>query len=155
MAYGSKREPCVQCSLWQTGSNYSDAISGPYSKRVDLFTFSMIVFTFQPTRTSTHMQHVGCHFLQLDDAIASSGICYRIRVERVGGRKRLWSQLNNAETVTNRPYMSMGANRNQWAGYRMGPSPTPHAALTPKLGEGRKVSLSNCSQTVGDGRKCQ
>ena len=53
---------------------------------------------------------------------------------RADGRKRFWSQLNSSKTVRVRPYMSMGANRNPWACYRIGPSPTadvpPKSTLT-------------------------
>ena len=34
-----------------------------------------------------------------------------------------------------------GANRNPWAGYRMGPSPTPHAPLTPQTGGSKSPPL--------------
>ena len=40
------------------------------------------------------------------------------------------------------------ANRNIWAGYRMGQSPTPTSPLTP-IPRVRKVPLRNCSQ-IGD-----
>ena len=63
------------------------------------------------------------------------------------------------KTVRDRPYMSMGAMRNPWANYRMGPSPIlcvpPNNLQTGRgLGES-KSPLSNLSQLVGDQRKCQ
>ena len=36
-------------------------------------------------------------------------------------------------TVTDRPHVSMGANRNLWVGYRMGASPTPTWTLEQRL----------------------
>ena len=32
-----------------------------------------------------------------------------------------------------------GVDRNPWAGYRMGPSPTPYVSLNPQTGGDRKI----------------
>ena len=47
------------------------------------------------------------------------------------------------------------ANRNPWAGYRLGSPQTPRHPNPQPGGGGRKVSISNCSQPVGDRRKQQ
>ena len=58
--------------------------------------------------------------------ISLSGICHRIRVGRMDGRKRFWSQLNNSKTVRGRPYVSIGNLYEPMGRLRMGLSPTPH-----------------------------
>ena len=81
--------------------------------------------------------------------IYESGNCHRILV---GRPKLFWSQVNNSKTVRDRQCMCQwGANRYPWVAY-----PRPHVPpKPPNRGRDRKVSLSNCSQTVEDRRKCQ
>ena len=52
-------------------------------------------------------------------------------------RKRFWSQLKERDQMYHKE-----ANRNLWAGYRMG--------LSQPQTRARKGSISNCSQTPGD-----
>ena len=53
----------------------------------------------------------GHPLLPLDEAIASRAVFAIVSGSgwQTGGRKRFWSQLNNSNTVRDRPYVSMGS----------------------------------------------
>ena len=53
---------------------------------------------------------------------------------RTGGRKRLWSQLNNLKWQGIDHMCQWGANRNPWTGYRMGSSRPPISPVNPQTG---------------------
>ena len=54
-----------------------------------------------------------------------------------GRLKRFWSKVSNSKTVRDRLMGERGADRNPWAGYRMGLSRTPISPFNPKA-EGLK-----------------
>ena len=126
--------------------------------------FSPATFASDVPSFALHTRRVGfCHnsldivgsvlrslYLPLDEAIASTAV-FVIISGSDGRAETVWSKLNKSKTVWDRPYVSTGANRNPWAGYWIDLSLTPHVSLNP----GWKLSLSNCSQMVGDVRKCQ
>ena len=70
------------------------------------------IFAYHPLLTGTLAEH----FCRATKAIAS--IVVIVVVFRSDG-KRFWSQLDNSNTVGDRPYVSIGANRNPWVGQQM------------------------------------
>ena len=90
---------------------------------------------------------------ELDYYILCRSMTVFVIVSGSDGRKRYQSHRNNSKATRARPYVLWGANRNPWTGYRTTLSPTHHVSPNPQIG-GRKVFLSNCSQAVGERRKC-
>ena len=92
--------------------------------------------------------------MPLDEAIAFSAVVVIISVS--GGRTLFWVQSNNSKTGRDRPY---ACRPMYWPligthGWAIESAHHHVLSITTKT-ESRNVSLSNCSQMVGDRRQCK